>query len=1610
MKLLPGLVLSLFALGASAQPTVPLITFGDQANPIQGDDDYTQVFFFKLPASSDGPLYLRIYDPDVGGALDEGFGEWDTQTRFTLFGGSGAYSDAGLRMPAPEAALLHSGVQLASESFGVDAFTDRRWHTFAEVAAAAGENVDGFVYFRLLVQGEAGNDGNVFDISLSLDAKLNRPPEGLEIFSFGPTISVPSIAARYGELRFEIPTDAEQLRIRNFDLEHSDTWLETSLSSDFPLPASGEGEWREGVVEIAPEHRGGPGAVIVRGYPDRYNNASVEVYTDAGHALPIRLPMLLHRANHRPEPTANIEFLSDCYSVVFDASATRDRDGDVLEYTWDFGDGEQAEGARVIHRYAQAGPYDYTLTVRDRSGRIADRTRVSFPLLLNQPPQAAAGPDLTAAPGQRLSFDGSASFDADGAIQRYHWDFGDGNYADGPTANNAYTQPGLYRVRLRVEDDSQSPCNAAVDTAEVWVNAAPLAEAGPDQVVAPEQAVQFSAGPSFDSDGEIAEYHWDFGDGSRGRGARTEHAYAQPGDYRVELKVFDNARVANSEAEDFLKIKVNQHPFAKPAVKTERVSAGEEAQFDGGASYDLDGRIIAYAWDFGDGGTGEGAQPRHAYAEPGTYEVTLEVQDESGTTADKHSEKLKVIVNFPPIAEAGKDQMVTHSVVSFDGSVSTDASDGEIVEYEWDFGDGRRAEGEQVSHVYRTPGVYRVTLTVTDDSGTSTKQASDTLVVTVNHKVVADAGPDRLTVPGEALQFDSSGSFDPDGQVTAYHWDFGDGRTSDEAAPAHTFAEPGIYTVRLSVSDDSGHEAAMGYDDAVVTVNAAPVVIAGPDVLAAPGDKIVLDAGASYDLDGKLTEYLWTLSDGSELKGARVRHQFAEPGIYTATLAVTDDSGASNARQEDSLTLRINHAPVAKAGDNVHTCDHTLNFDAGASADADGDPLRYIWSFGDGTPPVHGAQVVHTYAAGGTYPVLLRVDDGTGTANAQHSASLQVTVNQPPLADAGGQRTACAGELVLLDASKSRDPEGGRLKYSWDFGDDTQDEGMNPTKLYKNGGTYPVTLRVEDDSGLVCNTDRDRVLIQVAEAPVAEAGPDQEVCAHTLVQFDGGQSRDFDGVVNTYQWDFGDGFSGGGQTPSHMYEQPGDYRVALTITGDKIGECGNTNTDFLEVKVNAAPVAAFAAPAGAAQGAAVQFDAGASSAADGGTLSYAWDFGDGDSGEGMQVEHTYPEAGRYFVTLTVRGESDNDCNCASFKQLLVVNAPPQAVAKAAPKAAVGQVVHFDASESSDPDGGLTEYHWDFGDGAQGRGMEITHQYRAAGTYTATLRVTDDAGQADSSATQESTVQVNAAPEPHFELAQAVYCTGEDVVFDALASRDTDGRITAFRWDFGDGNQAEGAEATHRYTTPGSYRAMLHVEDDSETANAAAQTNRTVVVNQPPLAHGGPAREVCVGEKTPFEAARSQDFDGKLTAWQWDFGDGNRAEGMRAVHRYASGGTFSARLAVTDDSASACATTEQEIPVKVNRPPEAVIKLHADQVYSGGAHDAVLFDASASSDADGDALRYFWDFGDRTAAEGALVWHRFERPGNYRVRLRVVDDGSSVCREGRSELRVSVEGR
>jgi large repetitive protein len=531
-------------------------------------------------------------------------------------------------------------------------------------------------------------------------------------------------------------------------------------------------------------------------------------------------------------------------------------------------------------------------------------------------------------------------------------------------------------------------------------------------------------------------------------------------------------------------------PVRKPAPRKSELKCNKFT-FDATSSYDVDNQKLSYLWNFGDGQTSTEPVVTHIYDKGGEYTVTLNVKDSSGLPCDSDGTSQKVYVNTPPVASFAAPILVcAQDEVTFDASATTDDAPANLT-YMWKFGDGDSDEGKRVTHAYDKGGEYNVTLVVDDNSGTACNLDSLQKKIRVNTSPVAVAGKDVtmcLYSLDEAytVELDGSSSRDVDGNDLSYTWSLGDGTTEKGQSITHTYGQGGIYNVKLTVDDGSGLACSNSADNLTVNLNKAPVAVAGSDKKACTGRAVTFDGSGSKTERGETLSYDWSFGDGEGATGKTASHTYKKGGKYTAFLTVDDGKDTPCSISSSTILVNVNSMPYVNLVKVDDTCvGKKVKFDASDSKDPDGDKLTYLWNFGDGTRVEGGARESHVYEKGGNYNVSVTVDDEKDSLCSVASDTIKIKINTPPSAKVNITKACCVNMEQKFSAAGSTDPDGDSLIYTWDFGDGTTARGATVSHVYTEPGTYKVLLKVDDGSGTECSSDLAADHINVNAKPVA---------------------------------------------------------------------------------------------------------------------------------------------------------------------------------------------------------------------------------------------------------------------------------------------------------------------------------------------------------------------------------------------------------------------------------------------------------------------------------------------------------------------------------------------
>lgn len=257
-------VLIFLSLNILAQPVpnvdenIPfLVVFGEKAPTSWGDDDYSQTFFFLIPKNFNQTVYIRVFDPDIGGMHDELNGLWDTRTTFSVYGGKDCWSENDAKGTDP-AGKYKSGVLLATRTFGEDARYDNNWYTFGPFNPTEGEFVerwDGNV-FKIIAEGVAGDDGNLYRYFLSTDPNVNKPIEGANAFAYEYSFRMHNDPQEVSHIYPYIDDRTITVKLWNFDWDNDGFIKLVSVARKGQLAkVSNEDEWAESEFKIYEEEK-----------------------------------------------------------------------------------------------------------------------------------------------------------------------------------------------------------------------------------------------------------------------------------------------------------------------------------------------------------------------------------------------------------------------------------------------------------------------------------------------------------------------------------------------------------------------------------------------------------------------------------------------------------------------------------------------------------------------------------------------------------------------------------------------------------------------------------------------------------------------------------------------------------------------------------------------------------------------------------------------------------------------------------------------------------------------------------------------------------------------------------------------------------------------------------------------------------------------------------------------------------------------------------------------------------------------------------------------------------------------------------------------------------
>ncbi len=1179
---------------------------------------------------------------------------------------------------------------------------------------------------------------------------------------------------------------------------------------------------------------------------------------------------------------------------------------------WYFGDGSTSTATSPTHTYSVGGIYTVTLECTGNTGCVSSMTKTALvtvtspQVVFNASPRVGCPPLTsnfsTATPPSPLT---------------YLWNFGDGASSTSSNPSHTYTTSGTFDVTLTVTDAIGCTNTVTRSSFIQTINPAANYVPPPTTIGCVPLTAQFT-------DGAIggSSWNWDFGDGITSNLQNPVHVYSTPGTYTVSLTTVSNGGGCAQSIGNFSTFQV-EGGYAG-FTHTETVCPPYISTFQ-----DTSQNAVSWLWDFGDGTTSTLQNPVHTFNSPGYHSISLIITTAAGCT---YSSMQSNSVYFQPF---GANFYGVAASTGYPRNVDFYANSVGATSWLWDFGDGDTSTLENPSHIYQVYGNYDVTLTISNGVCTLTYNPP----------------PYHFGQPDSSHYNTGHGAFDEEqkgcapldvfftnrinGAVT-WLWDFGDGQSSNDPFPIHTYLNPGIYSVTLTTSDTLGIVQTLQLDS-IVKVAGPHAGFAISQTPSCSSSQVIIT-----DTSVNASHWQWDMGDGTTDTVQNPFHLYnSSLSNYIITQTVTDTAGCSASVSTSIFSSFV--SPLLASQTDVCGYD-TISFFTSLQ-----NYQSYVWDFGDGnTSNVMSPSYV--YQTEGTFTVTLKVTDLGGCVQTfTLNPAISVRIPHAAFTTAGPRETCNINDVTFINTSANADV------YEWNFGDGNIASQTNPQHAYQPG-VYDVTLTVYRGSCMDRATFPAYIKVDTAHADFTYTI--DQVCSPVTATF-----ADHSVNPSSWYWTFGDTATSTLQNPVHTYYDRLCCLPRLVMTD--INGCIDT-ANALNM-----PIISASFTTSADSGCfpfTVQFTNTANLVID----HWQWFFGDGSSSTLPNPSHTYTTPGTYDVTLIVWTSTSGCYDTLTMPAKIVVRQPHSDFVSTDIKACAPSLVNF-TNLSNDGD----SYLWDFGDGTTSTNYNPSHIYNVPGNYSVKLVSSSRFGCADS-IVKTNYILVE-GPITNFTASTFQGCFPLEVTF-----TDNSTNAVSYSWNFGDGNTDFTQNPVHVFNDTGSFTASL-VTSDTSGCTSYYELPQSVVVRPTPVASiisnvpGG-----CQPVTATFTNTSTN-----YNSFTWYFGDGDTSTSQTVQHTFTDAGTYDVHLIATNGFG--CNDTARLDT------PFTIYPVPIPQFTASDALGCLPFHVTFTNlSANLENANYLWDFGNGDTSTDINPAIDFIHPGSYSISLTVTNQSGCTA--------------
>lgn len=692
----------------------------------------------------------------------------------------------------------------------------------------------------------------------------------------------------------------------------------------------------------------------------------------------------------------------------------------------------------------------------------------------------------------------------------WNWSFGDGTYSKLQNVTHEYSSGGNYTVTLNVQ--SANGLDSAIGYVEVWNTTTSGISANMTSGFLPEFAVAFSGTAD-----NATVYNWSFGEGNFSDQLNPTHVYYAAGTYNVNFSASNSHYTNWTNLSSYITV-TDIPPVADfTAVPTSGLFPLTVTFNDTSSG----GAVTTWNWSFGDGYYSADKNTTHIYNTGGVYNTKLTVANSGGESNKTGS----ITVYNSTVSGFSANQ--TEGLFNLPVLFTTDIVNDNATAWDWSFNGGLTWTNDTTQNytkIFSSGGTYTIIRVAKNTNGGYNTSTLTDYITVWNSTTSAFVGvPTSGTTP-VSVQFTGTAN-----NATTFLWDFGDLNTTNNnlQSPEHTYSTPGTYTVSFTASNAHATNTTTHTNYIVINQIPAPTAnFTASSWTGSPGDSITFNDTST----GTPASWNWSFGDGYVSSEQHPIHQYNIGGNFHVNLTATNAGGSSSIIKD----VLIANVPGAAITSNVTL--GVFPFVVQFYDNSTNVPTSWNWSFGDGgySEEQHPKHIFNTL---GNKTVTLTATNSFGS----NATTVEIYVITPVIAQFGANQTMGLSPLGVQfnDAST-----GNPTAYNWSFGDGTYSDSQNPAHEYTNIGSYDVILTVAKQYASDSETKLGYIVVQAANAPVANFIAAPTAGSAPLVV---GYTDMSTGAVINYNWSFGDGTYSTVQYPSHTYATFGVYTVSLYV-------------------------------------------------------------------------------------------------------------------------------------------------------------------------------------------------------------------------------------------------------------------------------------------------------------------------------------------------------------------------------------------------------------------------------------------------------------------------------